>query len=125
MRSNRRADTGPERRVRSLLHRRGYRFRKDARIPLEDGSVRVDIVFPGARLAVFIDGCFWHCCPVHGTRPKANKDYWDPKLKRNVERDRTTNVRLRDAGWTVLRLWEHMPANEAATTVAQALERRR
>lgn len=122
MRSNRRADTEPERKVRSLLHRQGYRFRKDAAIAVADGSVRADIVFQRARLAVFIDGCFWHCCPEHGTRPKANSDYWGPKLDRNVERDKITNARLRQAGWTVLRLWEHAPASVAAARIATALK---
>lgn len=121
MRSNRRADTRPERRVRSLLHRQGYRFRKDAPIAVADGSVRADIVFPRARLAVFIDGCFWHCCPEHGTRPNANNDYWGPKLDRNVERDRLTGNRLRDAGWTVLRVWEHAPADEAVAEIVATL----
>jgi DNA mismatch endonuclease (patch repair protein) len=83
--------------------------------------IRVDIVFPRPRLAVFVDGCFWHCCPEHGGRPKANAEYWTPKLARNVERDRQTDARLRSAGWTVLRIWEHVPPDRAANLVAEAL----
>lgn len=68
---------------------------------------RADILFTKARVAVFVDGCFWHKCPVHGTEPKANAEWWRAKLQRNVERDRDTDRRLEEAGWTVIRLWEH------------------
>src|SRR3954453_8362723 len=87
MRANPRENTKPEVMLRSLLHRRGLRFRKHVAIKAKGVSVRPDVVFPRARLAVFVDGCFWHACPAHGTRPRRNADYWLPKLERNVRRD--------------------------------------
>lgn len=120
MRRNRRRDTNPELAVRSELHRRGLRFRKDLPLRLPDRSVRPDIVFTRARLAVFIDGCFWHCCPEHGTAPRANSDYWQPKLERNVRRDQAVNAALVQAGWKVLRAWEHEPPADVADRVQQA-----
>jgi len=109
MQGNRRRDTRPERSIRSALHARGMRYRVDFPIRPVAGArpIRPDIVFPRARLAVFIDGCFWHGCPKHGTQPNRNAHYWTAKLKRNVERDRRHDVLLRGAGWTVLRIWEH------------------
>jgi DNA mismatch endonuclease (patch repair protein) len=107
MRANRHADTQPEVVLRSRLHRRGLRFRKDALLRLDSARVRPDIVFPGARVAVFCDGCFWHRCPKHATDPKTNAAYWTPKLAANVRRDREADLSLRSAGWTVLRVWEH------------------
>lgn len=121
MRANPRRDTKPEVLLRSLLHRRGLRFRKDLPIRLTERTVRPDIVFTRQHLAVFVDGCFWHCCPIHGTSPKANTGYWGPKLKRNVERDRTVNEQLFNAGWTVLRAWEHEPAEAVVSRVIEAL----
>lgn len=120
MRANRRADTGLELAVRSALHRAGFRFRKDYPVRVESGVVRPDIVFPRQRLAVFCDGCFWHACPDHGAHPKANANYWGPKLLRNAERDRETDARLRAAGWSVLRIWEHVAVGEAVALVAEA-----
>ena len=117
MQSNRRRDTKPELMVRSLLHRAGLRYRVD-HAPL-GGRRRADIVFTRRRVAVFIDGCFWHGCPLHGTQPKANSDYWGPKLLRNQERDRETDLALRAADWTVLRFWEH----ERPELVVEAIER--
>ena len=102
MRANRRVDTGPERALRSELHRLGLRFRKDLRLKLE-ASVRPDIVFTRAKVAVFVDGCFWHRCPEHGQMPKSNRGYWQSKLARNVERDGEADLALREAGWTVFR----------------------
>lgn len=106
MRVNRRRDTGPELAVRSRLHARGWRYRVDFRLapPLR---ARADIVFTRARVAIFIDGCFWHSCPLHGTAPKANAEYWIPKLARNTERDRRTDEALAEMSWRVLRFWEH------------------
>jgi DNA mismatch endonuclease (patch repair protein) len=120
MRANRRTNTKPEIALRSALHRLGKRFRKDHRI--EGGGVRVkaDLVFTRQRLAVFVDGCFWHACPQHGRKPTTNEWYWDPKLQRNRERDERVTSELTDAGWTVLRVWEHVPVEEA---VAQVLDR--
>jgi DNA mismatch endonuclease (patch repair protein) len=122
MKANRRTDTKPELALRHALHRLGYRYRKDYRLDLDGGRrVRPDIVFTARKLAVFVDGCFWHACPEHGSKPKANEWYWTPKLVRNVERDRINDASLKLAGWTVVRLWEHVPVGEAVTTVVTAL----
>ncbi len=121
MRANRRRDTAPERLLRSELHRRGLRFRVDVPIRYGEHVVRPDVVFPGARVVVFIDGCFWHACPIHGTSPKANSDYWAPKLRENVERDLRNTEGLEAAGWHVLRLWEHEPTRAAADAVERAV----
>lgn len=102
--------------MRSLLHSWGLRFRVNDKVP---GMPRrtVDIMFRGPRVAVFLDGCFWHCCPVHGTSPGANAEWWQSKLGRNVARDRETNEHLAAEGWTVLRFWEHESVTEVATKV--------
>jgi DNA mismatch endonuclease (patch repair protein) len=121
MRGNRKVDTGPERQVRSLLHASGYRYRTNYRLDLPGVRVRPDIVFTRRRLAVFIDGCFWHRCPEHGTSPRANTHYWGPKLERNVARDQRVDQALRAAGWTVLRIWEHVAPSEAAAQVIATL----
>jgi DNA mismatch endonuclease, patch repair protein len=112
--ANRHRDTTPEVRLRSLLHAAGVRFRKDYRIDIDGLRIRTDIAFPGSRVAVFVDGCFWHRCPLHGTDPKRNGDFWKRKLDRNVERDHLVNATLSDSDWTVLRFWEHIPTPEAA-----------
>lgn len=117
MLANGRKDTGPEVALRSLLHRNGYRFRCDHRVRADGRSVRVDIAFTKKRLAVFVDGCFWHCCPEHSQIPKANESYWRPKLARNVTRDREVEDALQAVGWAVLRFWEHTPPAEAAKVV--------
>jgi DNA mismatch endonuclease, patch repair protein len=83
--------------------------------------IRPDIAFTRKRLAVFIDGCFWHCCPEHGRPPASNKSYWQPKLARNLERDSTDTDRLLSAGWGVLRIWEHVPLSRAIDAVEQEL----
>ena len=122
MRANPRADTQPELRIRSLLHRRGRRFRKDVLIRTPDGRAHADIVFSGARVAVFVDGCFWHSCPVHGSVPKANRDYWEPKLQRNRQRDEAVSRWLTNAGWRVLRVWEHADPEAAVAEIEAALD---
>lgn len=122
MRANRRVDTNPERRLRSALHARGMRFRKDLRVDLEALKVRVDVAFPKARVAVFVDGCFWHCCPIHGTQPRANESFWAAKLKRNVERDHHVNDALSEAGWDVVRVWEHEPPDKAAECIERIVD---
>jgi DNA mismatch endonuclease (patch repair protein) len=122
MRANRRTDTRPERSLRSHLQAQGLRFRKDHLIEVPGLRVRADVVFTRRRVAVFVDGCFWHGCPDHGSLPKANPGYWGPKLERNVERDRLVNDRLLAGGWVVVRLWEHLPLNEAARLIYTALE---
>lgn len=112
-------DTGPELLVRRLLHAKGLRYRVDVR-PEASLPRRADIVFTRARVAVFIDGCFWHGCPVHGRRSfKHNEDYWPDKIAGNVRRDRDTDQRLATSGWQVLRFWEH----EAPASVVEAIER--
>ncbi len=122
--SNRRVDTGPERALRSHLHRHGLRFRKDFRIRFDGSSVRADVAFPAAKLAVFVDGCFWHQCPEHATMPKRNNEFWRPKLRRNVERDQQVNLALAGEGWTVIRCWEHEDPSEVLPRVVAALEER-
>jgi DNA mismatch endonuclease, patch repair protein len=121
MQSNRGRDTAPERELRSVLHRAGLRFRKHYRVHVGDLATRVDIAFPKQRVAVFMDGCFWHCCPQHATAPRANGDFWAKKLQRNVQRDRQVNVALGIAGWTVVRIWEHEPVSAAAARVLAAI----
>ena len=120
MRANRNGHTKPEVELRSELHCRGFRFRKG--LPVEAGYVKVrpDVVFVRVRVAVFVDGCFWHSCPDHGTTPDINREYWLPKLRRNVSRDRLVDEALSSAGWTVIRIWEHevrSDLNGAATKV--------
>jgi DNA mismatch endonuclease, patch repair protein len=122
MRANRRTDTKPELALRRALHRLGYRYRKDYRLDLDGGRrVRPDIAFTARKVAIFVDGCFWHACPQHGSKPRANEWYWGPKLLANVERDRVNDAALTTAGWTVIRLWEHLSLEEAVTTVETAL----
>ena len=117
----RRTDTKPEVALRSALHRAGYRYRKDLRLDLGVVKARPDIVFTRARVAVFVDGCFWHACPEHSKPPSQNTGYWGPKLARNVERDRRYDEALTEAGWTVVRVWEHEPLTDAVAAVADAL----
>jgi DNA mismatch endonuclease (patch repair protein) len=118
-----RRDTLPELAIRSELHRRGFRFRVD-RAPLPGLRSRADIVFGPARVAVYVDGCFWHSCPEHGTKPKANAEWWERKLERNRERDAETDRALREQGWEVVRIWEHEDPGEAAERVIRAIEGR-
>lgn len=124
MQANRRRDTGPERALRSALHNAGYRYRCDLRIDLPAGRVRPDIVFTRSKVAVFVDGCFWHCCPVHGSNPVVNESYWSPKLARNVERDIRNTASLKEAGWVVIRVWEHELVPVAMARVIEAVIRR-
>jgi DNA mismatch endonuclease, patch repair protein len=121
MRANRRSDTKPELALRRALHRKGYRYRKDYRLDLAGARVRPDIAFTARRVAVFVDGCFWHCCPEHGTQPANNTWYWAPKLARNVERDRAADAALAAAGWQVVRVWEHESLEGATAAVIAAL----
>ena len=122
MRAIRRTDTKPELALRQALHRMGYRFRKDHRLDLDGGRrVRPDIAFTARKVAVFVDGCFWHACPDHGSRPSVNQGYWNPKLARNVARDRMADSALELAGWRVIRLWEHVPLEGAVAAVVTAL----
>ncbi len=86
--------------------------------------VRVDIAFPALRVAVFLDGCFWHRCPTHGVRPSVNQGYWLPKLQRNVDRDNRVNEFLTTEGWKVIRVWEHESPLEAAARVSEVIRER-
>ncbi|GAA3609225.1 very short patch repair endonuclease [Nonomuraea rosea] len=122
MQANRRSNTKPEVVLRSALHRLGYRYRKDFRLDLGGIKVRPDIVFTARKLAVFVDGCFWHVCPQHGRQPTTNEWYWTPKLRRNIERDRTVNAALEKSGWSVVRLWEHESLEAAVKAVVVALD---
>lgn len=108
MRANRGRDTGPEVALRSALHGRGLRFRKNVRLDLGEGRrVRPDILIPGVRLAVFVDGCFWHGCRDHRSLPTANSSFWKEKIEATARRDERQVAWLREAGWTVVRVWEH------------------
>jgi DNA mismatch endonuclease (patch repair protein) len=120
----RRRDTAPEMEIRRRLHALGFRFRVDRR-PVADLRRRADIVFGAARVAVFIDGCFWHGCPSHVRWPKANARWWRVKIESNVARDRDTDQRLNEAGWHVVRIWEHEPGEDAVQSIAAALAGRR
>ncbi len=122
MRSQKQRDTKPELALRSALHRLGLRFRVDL-APLPKMRRRADVVFTKARVAVYVDGCFWHGCPIHGTWPKSNVQWWREKIERNKERDTDTDRALHEAGWTVIRVWEHEEAGAAAERVATALRR--
>jgi DNA mismatch endonuclease (patch repair protein) len=108
-------DTPCELALRSAIHRLGLRFRVDW--PLPGTRRRADLAFTRARVAVFVDGCFWHCCPIHGTLPRANARWWQEKLQANMARDRDTDARLVLAGWYVLRFWEHYDMRLAADQV--------
>ena len=113
-------DTEPELRLRRVLHGRGFRYRLHRR-PVDGFRRTADIVFTRAKVAVFVDGCFWHRCPQHGTEPKANAAWWKVKLDKNVGRDRETDQVLTAAGWTVIRVWEHEDPEVAAGRVAELL----
>ena len=122
MRATRGRDTAAEMAVRRELHRLGLRYRID-RQPIPSVRRRADIVFTAAHLAVFIDGCFWHGCPKHGTWPKANADFWREKIEANRRRDADTDQRLTEAGWRVLRAWEHENPARVARRVADIVRR--
>jgi DNA mismatch endonuclease, patch repair protein len=95
-------NTGPELALRHALWCKGLRYRLKSALP-----GRPDIIFPSRRVALFVDGCFWHGCPQHGTSPKANSEFWRDKIRRNIERDRKMSDHIQNLGWTVLRFWEH------------------
>jgi DNA mismatch endonuclease, patch repair protein len=120
MQRQRRRDTGPEMLLRRELHRLGLRYRVDRKV-LPGVRRRADVVFGPGRVAVFVDGCFWHRCPEHGTAPCANAEWWMDKLAANVARDRDTDRRLVQAGWRPVRVWEHEDMAAAALNIRQAL----
>jgi DNA mismatch endonuclease, patch repair protein len=125
MQRQRTRDTAPEMELRRALHAAGLRYRVDTP-PLSGLRRRADLVFGPAKVAVFVDGCFWHGCPQHSVRtPHANPDYWTQKMRRNRERDADTDRRLHEAGWLVVRIWEHENMSEAAEAVALAVRGRR
>ena len=116
-----RRDTSPEMELRRALWRIGLRYRVQYKVP---GIPRrkVDIAFPGKKVAVQVDGCFWHGCPEHGMVPVSHAEYWEPKLARNVERDAETTAMARAEGWRVLRIWEHVSAADAVQLIVRTLE---
>lgn len=113
MRASKSRDTTPEKSLRKELHKRGLRYRIDAR-PIMELNRRADIVFRSAKVAIFVDGCFWHGCPKHGTQAKANAKFWKAKIRRNQERDAETNQLLKKTGWKVIRVWEHEKPEKAS-----------
>jgi DNA mismatch endonuclease (patch repair protein) len=121
MLATRQRDTTAEIGIRRALHAAGLRYRVDQTV-LPGSKRRADLVFSSARVAVFVDGCFWHGCPIHGTQPKANGSWWLDKLEGNYRRDRDTDRRLTEAGWHVIRVWEHETPSEAAARIQLALE---
>jgi len=123
MLGNRSRDTRPELLIRRALHARGFRFRVDLR-PEPSLRTRADIVFTRRRIAVYIDGCFWHGCPLHATTPKSNESYWLPKLARNAERDAQSTASLEERGWLVLRFWEHESVDAVVARIAEMLPAR-
>ncbi|WP_166969172.1 very short patch repair endonuclease [Brevibacterium atlanticum] len=119
MQANRRRDTKPELALRSTLHSRGLRFRVDA-VPFKGVRTRADVVFSRAKIAVFVDGCFWHGCPEHFIMPKTNTNYWSSKISSNRDRDERVDGVLGDEGWLVIRVWEHEDPASAATRIERA-----
>ncbi len=118
---NRRVNSVPERRLRSALHAAGLRYRVDLPIRVPGRRpIRPDVVFTRRRVAVFVDGCFWHGCPEHGRAPKRNDDYWGAKLETNRRRDREQTAALEADGWTVVRLWEHEPLDTSLAAIEAA-----
>lgn len=115
-----RRDTGPELALRRILHAAGYRYRVCLPVP---GIPRrtIDIAFTRQKVAVFVDGCFWHGCPEHRTVPASNTKWWDEKLGRNKVRDAETSAYLRGLGWTVIRVWEHTDPDDALRSIAEAI----
>ena len=124
MSSNRKKNTSPELRLRSALYRLGLRYRIHAK-PIASLSINADVVFRNARVAVFVDGCFWHGCEVHGTWPVVNRDYWLGKISGNAVRDRRVDDVLRRAGWEPIRVWEHELAPVAASRILELVRTRR
>lgn len=112
----RRSGTAPELALRRALCAAGLRYRLKTKHPVPGSP---DILFVGARLAVFVDGCFWHGCPEHGTQPKTRPDFWAQKIARNRARDTDVNARLHAAGWRVIRVWEHEVTSDPAAVVAR------
>jgi len=117
-------DTPPELEIRRRLFAKGLRYRVDYPV-LTNPRRKGDIVFPGLEVAVFVDGCFWHGCPIHGTWPKANAEFWRNKIETNRARDADTDRRLQAKGWLVIRVWEHEPPEEVVDRIVRAVTERR
>jgi DNA mismatch endonuclease (patch repair protein) len=113
------ADNAKERALRSALHRRGFRFRVHRKV-LPESRRTADIVFVRIRVAVFLDGCFWHGCPIHGTQPKNNALWWKEKIAANKARDMDTAKRLSRLGWKVVRIWEHDSIERGVASIERA-----
>ncbi|WP_241845957.1 very short patch repair endonuclease [Streptomyces sp. MJM1172] len=124
MRGNRSHDTKPEKLLRALLYERGARYRVSYR-PLPRLRRTADIAFPGTKVAVFVDGCFWHGCAEHCRWPAVNEEFWRKKIEGNRARDADTNQALAEAGWTSLRVWEHEDPREAADRVIAVVREKR
>ena len=124
MRRTAQRDTAAEVAIRRELHRRGHRYRVDLR-PSSQLRTRADVVFTRWRVAVFVDGCFWHGCPDHWTAPKANAAWWREKIEANVARDRRADVGLAAEGWLVVRIWEHEDVSIGVDRIERALDDRR
>jgi DNA mismatch endonuclease (patch repair protein) len=122
MQATRRRDTPGELALRSALHALGLRYRVDAK--LRGTRRRPDVVFARAKVAVFVDGCFWHGCPIHATSPRTNAKWWARKLAENRDRDASTNAHLREGGWHVVRVWTHESMTAAAKRIARVVRRR-
>ena len=118
-----RRDTSPEMALRRALHAAGCRYRVQWRTDIIPRR-SIDIAFPGRRVAVFVDGCYWHGCPIHGSTPKSNSRWWSEKFARNRRRDADTDGQLRAAGWLVLRVWEHVQVEAAVADVLRVLAER-
>jgi DNA mismatch endonuclease (patch repair protein) len=124
MQQQRRRDTSSELALRRASHRLGLRYKVDAPLPVVGLRRRADLLFTGARIAVFVDGCFWHGCPVHGTEPKNNAEWWKEKFETNRRRDGDTDSRLGHAGWLSVRVWEHDDMSAAAERLADQVRSR-
>lgn len=124
MRGNRASGTRPELQVRRALHGAGLRYRVQHPVP-GNRRRRIDVAFTRLRIAVSVDGCFWHGCDVHRFRPKRNADYWHAKFAKNGQRDAATDLLLEQAGWLVLRFWEHEPVEQVLAAVVAAVTERR
>nr|WP_262928227.1 MULTISPECIES: very short patch repair endonuclease [unclassified Streptomyces] len=122
MKGNRGRDTRPERELRSLLFKKGLRYRVNAP-PIQGLRRSADVLFPRARVAVFVDGCFWHVCPEHHRPAMRNKEFWSEKFAENQRRDAETNRILEEAGWTVIRAWEHEAPEDVARRIIPAVRR--
>lgn len=121
MRGNKGRDTKPELALRSAVHALGLRYRVGLR-PVPQVRRTADLVFTRAKIAIFLDGCFWHGCPEHHRPAKVNSEFWTDKITGNMARDADTNARLREAGWRVIRVWEHEPPADAANRIREALK---